>query len=116
MHGQNLLMRIAAAMQWEVRFHSGALAYRVEIVPRRPGKRSNLAILTKHRLPAPNNKPAANSGTQSIMAKQYAPEAPIDPNRIFVPPKNLGFAEGFFPTPPARKQPFAFVLDLQGSN
>lgn len=36
MHGQNLLMRIAAAMQWEVHFHSSSLAYRVEIVPRRP--------------------------------------------------------------------------------
>ncbi|MYM87894.1 hypothetical protein GTP91_11975 [Rugamonas sp. FT82W] len=34
-HGQHLLRRIAGAMGWEIRFHAGATAYRVEIVPRR---------------------------------------------------------------------------------
>ena len=34
LHGQNLLIRIAAAMRWEIQFHAGVLAYRVEIVPR----------------------------------------------------------------------------------
>lgn len=32
-HGQNLLRRIAAAMQWEIRFHAGDTVYRVDIVP-----------------------------------------------------------------------------------
>jgi len=34
-HGQHLLRRIAGAMRWEVEFHAGATAYRVDIVPRR---------------------------------------------------------------------------------
>jgi signal transduction histidine kinase len=33
-HGQNLLRRIAAAMRWELGFHAGGAAYRVDIVPR----------------------------------------------------------------------------------
>lgn len=32
-HGQNLLRRIAKAMRWEIGFHAGATAYRVEIAP-----------------------------------------------------------------------------------
>ncbi|UVW28783.1 HAMP domain-containing sensor histidine kinase [Massilia sp. H6] len=35
LHGQNLLRRIAAAMRWQLDFHAGATAYRVDIVPRR---------------------------------------------------------------------------------
>ena len=35
LHGQNLLLRIAAAMRWEVEFHAGVSHYSVEIVPRR---------------------------------------------------------------------------------
>lgn len=35
LHGQNLLRRIAAALRWELDFHAGATAYRVDIVPRR---------------------------------------------------------------------------------
>ncbi|SDF95139.1 MULTISPECIES: HAMP domain-containing sensor histidine kinase [unclassified Duganella] len=33
-HGQNLLQRIATAMRWEISFHAGDMAYRVDIVPR----------------------------------------------------------------------------------
>lgn len=33
-HGQNLLVRVAHAMGWEIAFHPGDAAYRVEIVPR----------------------------------------------------------------------------------
>ncbi|MDB5918884.1 MAG: hypothetical protein JWR40_3118 [Massilia sp.] len=33
LHGQHLLRRIAKAMRWEIGFHAGATAYRVEIVP-----------------------------------------------------------------------------------
>ncbi|SFM93113.1 sensor histidine kinase [Rugamonas rubra] len=36
LHGQNLLRRIATAMRWEIGFHAGATAYRVDIVPLRP--------------------------------------------------------------------------------
>lgn len=32
-HGQNLLQRIAAAMDWHISFHAGQNAYRVDIVP-----------------------------------------------------------------------------------
>jgi signal transduction histidine kinase len=35
LHGQNLLLRIAAAMDWDVCLHAGVRDYRVEIVPRR---------------------------------------------------------------------------------
>jgi hypothetical protein len=35
LHGQNLLLRIAAAMGWTVDVHEGAMVYRVDIVPRR---------------------------------------------------------------------------------
>jgi signal transduction histidine kinase len=35
LHGQNLLSRIAKAMRWEIGFHAGADAYRVEITPLR---------------------------------------------------------------------------------
>jgi len=35
LHGQHLLQRIAKAMRWEIGFHAGAAAYRVEIAPRR---------------------------------------------------------------------------------
>jgi signal transduction histidine kinase len=35
-HGQNLLRRIAAAMGWEIAFHAGTAAYRVDIVPAMP--------------------------------------------------------------------------------
>lgn len=35
LHGQNLLQRIAAAMDWTLDFHAGGAAYRVDIVPRR---------------------------------------------------------------------------------
>ncbi|GGX73384.1 HAMP domain-containing protein [Massilia dura] len=35
LHGQNLLQRIAGAMGWELGFHPGATAYRVDIVPLR---------------------------------------------------------------------------------
>ncbi len=35
LHGQNLLGRIAGAMGWELGFHPGATAYRVDIVPLR---------------------------------------------------------------------------------
>lgn len=35
LHGQHLLRRIAKAMRWEIGFHAGATAYRVEISPRR---------------------------------------------------------------------------------
>jgi len=35
LHGQHLLQRIAKAMRWEIGFHAGATAYRVEIAPRR---------------------------------------------------------------------------------
>ncbi|WP_020652384.1 sensor histidine kinase [Massilia niastensis] len=35
LHGQNLLRRIAGAMRWELSFHAGATAYRVDIVPLR---------------------------------------------------------------------------------
>ncbi len=35
LHGQNLLLRIATAIRWEVRFHAGPTDYRVDIVPRR---------------------------------------------------------------------------------
>jgi signal transduction histidine kinase len=35
LHGQHLLRRIAKAMRWEIGFHAGATAYRVEIVPLR---------------------------------------------------------------------------------
>ncbi|MYN16110.1 hypothetical protein GTP81_05040 [Rugamonas sp. FT107W] len=34
-HGQHLLRRIAGAMRWEIGFHAGAAAYRVDIAPRR---------------------------------------------------------------------------------
>lgn len=34
-HGQHLLRRIATAMRWDIAFHAGATAYRVEIVPLR---------------------------------------------------------------------------------
>jgi signal transduction histidine kinase len=33
-HGQQLLRRIAEAMQWDIRFHAGAAVYRVDITPR----------------------------------------------------------------------------------
>jgi hypothetical protein len=33
LHGQNLLKRIAQAMQWEIGFHAGGAAYRVDITP-----------------------------------------------------------------------------------
>lgn len=32
-HGQNLLQRIATAMRWQISFHAGQTAYRVDIVP-----------------------------------------------------------------------------------
>ncbi|WP_432380512.1 sensor histidine kinase [Duganella sp. P38] len=32
-HGQNLLQRIAIAMDWEISFHAGETVYRVDIVP-----------------------------------------------------------------------------------
>ncbi|MYM65865.1 hypothetical protein GTP45_03315 [Pseudoduganella sp. FT55W] len=32
-HGQNLLLRIADAIHWQIRFHAGTAAYRVEITP-----------------------------------------------------------------------------------
>ncbi|MYM81281.1 hypothetical protein GTP44_04815 [Duganella sp. FT50W] len=32
-HGQNLLQRMAAAMRWQISFHAGETAYRVDIVP-----------------------------------------------------------------------------------
>jgi signal transduction histidine kinase len=35
LHGQNLVLRIAAAMRWELRFHAGGTDYRVDIVPLR---------------------------------------------------------------------------------
>jgi signal transduction histidine kinase len=35
LHGQHLLRRIAKAMCWDITFHAGATAYRVEIVPLR---------------------------------------------------------------------------------
>jgi signal transduction histidine kinase len=35
LHGQNLLLRIATAMGWELRFHAGDTDYRVDIVPLR---------------------------------------------------------------------------------
>lgn len=35
LHGQNLLRRVATAMRWEIAFHAGATAYRVDIVPLR---------------------------------------------------------------------------------
>ncbi|MDY0977013.1 hypothetical protein SOM61_18775 [Massilia sp. CFBP9012] len=35
LHGQNLLGRIAAAMDWTLDFHAGGAAYRVDIVPLR---------------------------------------------------------------------------------
>jgi len=37
LHGQNLLRRVAAAMDWDLAFYASATAYRVEIRPRRPG-------------------------------------------------------------------------------
>jgi signal transduction histidine kinase len=33
-HGQNLLVRVAAAMGWQIAFHPAAAGYRVEITPR----------------------------------------------------------------------------------
>ena len=35
LHGQNLLLRIAAAMRWDLHFHPGETVYCVDIVPRR---------------------------------------------------------------------------------
>lgn len=32
-HGQNLLLRLAQAMRWDIAFHPGAMQYRVAIVP-----------------------------------------------------------------------------------
>jgi hypothetical protein len=32
-HGQNLLQRIAIAMDWAISFHAGETVYRVDIVP-----------------------------------------------------------------------------------
>ncbi|TQK11131.1 HAMP domain-containing sensor histidine kinase [Herbaspirillum sp. SJZ107] len=36
LHGQNLLRRAAAAMDWDLRFEAGTASYRVELVPLRP--------------------------------------------------------------------------------
>ena len=33
-HGQNLLLRLAQAMRWDIRFHPGEAHYRVDILPR----------------------------------------------------------------------------------
>jgi len=35
LHGQNLLVRIAAAMDWTLDFHAGDAVYRVDIAPTR---------------------------------------------------------------------------------
>ena len=32
-HGQNLLLRLAQAMRWDIRFHPGEAQYRVDIIP-----------------------------------------------------------------------------------
>ncbi|MEW7848159.1 hypothetical protein AB2N08_05605 [Massilia aurea] len=42
LHGQNLLLRIAEAMAWDVAFDAGESTYRVDIVPRLPDQNKSL--------------------------------------------------------------------------
>ena len=43
LHGQSLLLRIAAAMGWAVDVHAGAMSWRVDIVPRRAWPEAGVA-------------------------------------------------------------------------